>query len=127
MKKSFVLYIDNYEPIRTFTLEQKGMMLDAIFKFHTGEKIGFTDNEVERCFLWFKQSFLRDHEKYLKICERNKRNGKKGGRPKEPKKPSGYSGNPKNHDNDNGSVNENVNENKQDLKKVVSLTTKSFN
>ena len=101
MKKSFVLYTDNYEPIKGLTQEQKGDLLDAIFKYNIDGTEDIDDNFVATVFGFFKIHFKRDKEKWEAIAERNKKNGKLGGRPKkkypnpeEPKKPSGLSGNP---------------------------------
>ena len=101
MKKSFVLYTDNYEPIKGLTQEQKGDLLDAIFKYNIDGTEDIDDNFVATVFGFFKIHFKRDKEKWDSIAERNKKNGKLGGRPKkteqnpeEPKKPSGLSGNP---------------------------------
>jgi hypothetical protein len=101
MKKSFVLYTDNYEPIKGLTQEQKGDLLDAIFKYNIDGTEDIDDNFVATVFKFFKIHFKRDKEKWDSIAERNKKNGKLGGRPKkteqnpeEPKKPSGLFGNP---------------------------------
>jgi hypothetical protein len=108
MKKSFVRYHDQYDPIKTLSLEDKGKLLDAIFEYNlTGEEIEL-EGMVKMAFMFFKGSFDRNNEEWKKRADRNKENGKKGGRPKknknydlgenpeEPKKPSGFIGTPKN-------------------------------
>lgn len=80
MKKSFVLYLDQYEPIRGLTVEQKGHLLDAMFAYHNGtyeeEVCANNDPLVKLAFSFFKQTFERDNAKYLKMCEKNKENAR---------------------------------------------------
>lgn len=106
MKKSFVLYLDQYAPIKNLSLAQKGCLLDSIFKYQTGEEVECIDEVVEMAFNFLKQTFERDKEKWEGKAKANRENGKKGGRPKKndnndlpenpdkPKKPTGLNGNP---------------------------------
>lgn len=127
MKESFLLYKSFYEPIKEISLEQKGMLLEAIFEYQINGKEPPKNSPISIAFQFIKNQFRLDHEKYLKIVERNRLNGQKGGRPKnpdiqeekenpkKPKKPSGLSGNPKkpkkaDNDNDNDNVNGKVKE-----------------
>ena len=108
MKKSFVLYTDNYGPSKDLSDEQKARLYDAIFLYNMGETFDISDPVVKAIFSFFEISFLRDHEKWKAVAERNKNNGAKGGRPKtnnsnelcnnpeEPKEPSGLINNPEN-------------------------------
>lgn len=77
MKKSFVLYQDQYEPIKGLTQEQKGCLLDAMFLYQIGEPIPEGDPVVMMAFSFFKQTFERDNDKYLKRCEKNRENVRK--------------------------------------------------
>lgn len=84
MKKGFILYKDNYEPIKSLTLEEKGELLEAIFRYNiSGEIIGLSP-VAKMAFQFLKPTFDRDIEKYTHVCERNHENGLKGGRPKKP-------------------------------------------
>ncbi|MCP4585371.1 conserved phage C-terminal domain-containing protein [Pseudoalteromonas sp.] len=76
MKKSFILYCDQYEPVRNLTEAQKSSLFDAIFKFHCGEDVTFKDKIAEMAFRFFLQTFQRDNDKYLKKCERLRNNAK---------------------------------------------------
>jgi hypothetical protein len=82
IKKSFLLYTDQYSPISHLTNEQKGELLDAFFKHHLKESFKITDPMVKMAFSFFKQTFIRDDEKYKEKVKKNRENGLKGGRPK---------------------------------------------
>jgi hypothetical protein len=85
MKKGFILYTDNYEPIKNLTLTEKGELLDAIFSYNLSGEIIDLSPVPKMAFQFLKPTFDRDIEKYNNICERNHENGLKGGRPKKPK------------------------------------------
>jgi len=80
MKKSFMLYCDQYEPIKDLTDTQKAQLLDAIFCYNCCEDVNTNDPMVKAVFGFFKATFDRDKEKYLKRCEINKKNGSTGGK-----------------------------------------------
>lgn len=100
MKESFILYKSFYEPIKEFSDEEKGQLLDAIFQYNSGENLRKLSPVCQVAFNFMKSQFDRDNSKYKAIIERNKNNGKKGGRPpkeqnpEESKKPSGLIGMP---------------------------------
>lgn len=77
MKKSFVLYLDQYEPIKDLSDAQKGQLLDAMFKYHNGLNFELSDPFVKMAFSFFKETFKRDSDKYLKRCEKNRENVRK--------------------------------------------------
>ena len=62
MKDSFILHLDQYAPIQGLSLEQKGMLLDALFRFNIGEAVSFDDPVVGMAFAFFKVSFERNKE-----------------------------------------------------------------
>ncbi len=72
MKKSFVLYIDQYEPIKDLTLEQKGILLEYIFHYQSKIEYQIKDPVVEIVSGFFKQTFDRDFEAYKIKCEKNR-------------------------------------------------------
>ena len=115
MKESFVLYKSFYEPIKGLSSEDKGNLLDAIFQYQIDGIEPLNTSSIYMAFLFFKNQFRLDNEKYLSVIERNKTNGIKGGRPakvetqinpnnpvgfQEPKKPD----KDKDKDNDNDKV-----------------------
>lgn len=68
----FFLYLDQHAPIADLTLEQKGMLLDAMFAFNAGEPFVLTDPVARVAFGFFKASFQREQQKYAEICRRRK-------------------------------------------------------
>lgn len=132
MKESFVLYKSFYEPIKGLSSEDKGNLLDAIFQYQIEGFEPPNTSPIYMAFLFFKNQFRLDNEKYLSVVERNKSNGIKGGRPPKqetqtnPNNPVGFS-EPKKADNDNDNVNDISNIHpiqkyiKEDLKNVSKL------
>lgn len=106
MKESFILYKSFYEPIKGLSSEDKGNLLDAIFQYQIEGFEPPNTSQIYMAFLFFKNQFRLDNEKYLSVVERNKSNGIKGGRPPKqetqtnPNNPVGFS-EPKKADNDN--------------------------
>jgi len=136
MKESFLLYKSFYDPIKELSVEDKGLLFDAIFMYQIEGIEPTNTSRIYMPFMFFKNQFRLDNVKYEKIVERNKLNGAKGGRPKNPdetKKPTGLSGNPKNpskpkkadNDNDNDNVKDNEKE-KEDNKNIVFNFRKEF-
>jgi hypothetical protein len=83
MKKSFILHIDSLAILEEMTLEQKGILFDAIYNFQKGNEVTL-DFAMKMAFAPFKNQFIRDDEKYNEFKDKQAENGKKGGRP--PKK-----------------------------------------
>lgn len=46
----FMLYADQYEPIAGMTLEQKGILLEAMFAYHSGQPYEISDPVVKMAF-----------------------------------------------------------------------------
>lgn len=70
-KTSLVLHLDALAVIEELNLEQRGLLLTAIYNYHTGEKTDL-DQLLKIVFLPFKNQFDRDREKYKKTCETNR-------------------------------------------------------
>lgn len=68
----FILYLDQYEPISGLSLEQKGMLLEAMFAFHAGKPYKVADPVVNMAFGFFKAGFEREKRKHTAICNRRK-------------------------------------------------------
>ena len=111
------MYMSYRESIAELSTEEKGILLDAIFDYHSTGNIPDMPKMVRIVFSIMKHQFDRDCSKYQEIVERNRMNGMKGGRPqktqKNPKNPDGYfgnpvknSGNPNDDDNDDGNGND---------------------
>ena len=93
-KAGFILYMDQYPPIAALSLEQKGRLLDAFFRFNAGEEPAFDDPLLGMAFAFFRQTFTRDSAKYEQKCLKNRENALKrleaadGGDRKQPPAPA---------------------------------------
>lgn len=121
-KKSFILHLDSLCILDDMTLEQKGILFDAIYKYQLGIEVDL-DFGMKMAFSHFKNQFIRDNDKYIQFSKKQSENGKKGGRPKKeieqeenPKNPSLFE-KPKKAYNDSVSDNVNVNDNESDNEK----------
>lgn len=121
-RESFVLYTRLYEQVRELTLEQKGILFDAIHLFVNGEEYNITDPLVRLAFNFYRNQLQMDMEKWEDIRQKRIDAGKQGGRPKKQtkaKKANGFSekqtkaneSKQKHNVNVNENVNVNVNEN----------------
>ena len=72
MKKSFQLYIDSLCVLDDLTIEQKGQLFDAIYKYQLGQDSNLS-GIVKVAFSPMRAQFERDNEKYSKVCERNQK------------------------------------------------------
>jgi hypothetical protein len=92
-REGFIIYKSFYAPIENLSDEDKGKLFDALFKFQLFGQEPEKTNSIIPYFLFFKNQFRLDDEKYQKTIERNRGNGSKGGRPKtqvNPENPVGY-------------------------------------
>jgi len=121
-KNSFVLYCDLLQKLERLTVEQKGLVFQAILEFQNGIVPQIDDPLAQLSFDFIKPDLIKNNEKYQETVERNRENGKKGGRPRKenPENPVGFnetqpvnikpkplSDNPENPDNENENDNEN--------------------
>ncbi len=80
-KNSFILYKSFYPPVSFLTLEQKGRLFDAIFRYQI-DGIEEIDDDIKTPFLFFLNQFKVDEAKYSSMCEKRREAGRKGGAPK---------------------------------------------
>ncbi len=101
-KDSFVLYTEYLQHIRLLSLEEKGMLFEAIFLYAEGEEIPSLPPAAEMAFSFIKLRMDADADRYEKTCQARKEAGRLGGRPKanglsekqnKPKKANGFSDN----------------------------------
>ena len=117
-KNSFILYKSFYPPISFLTLEQKGKLFDAIFRYQI-EGSTDVDDDIKMPFLFFVNQFKVDEEKYNEICLKRSESGKKANASKckqmqanansskqTKQKPANASLNDNDNDNDNDNVND---------------------
>lgn len=133
-KESFIIYKEFYPAIEHLSDAQLGRLFRSIFEYHRNGS-DCEDSEIKMAFMFFKNQFRLDEEKYQKVIDRNRKNGLSGGRPKDneetqtnPNNPVGFQ-EPKKpyNDNDKDNVKENDNENEKELKRsLFSLESKKF-
>ena len=94
-RKSFVLYISQYQSISQLTMEERGCLLTAMFEYQINGIVSVPLSAVcSMAFSFIKSQFEMDKNKYLNIVERNRANGEKGGRPKKQEKAQKITENP---------------------------------
>lgn len=77
-KDTFVLYTEFYGPLRTLSLEQKGKLFDAMFKFHLEDGNVSVDEDIQVAFGFLENQFRRDWEKWEAVCKARGEAGRKG-------------------------------------------------
>lgn len=81
-RNSFVLYTSYLKHIELLTIEQRGMLLTAIFKYASGAEPNGMDDMTRMAFSFIKSDMDENAEKYQKTVNARRESGKKGGRPK---------------------------------------------
>jgi len=91
---SLILYYDWYKLLLNFTPEEKGILLDLIFKHSIGESIDFDiPISVQVVFDYIKIYLDRDKDKYIEKCKKNEENARKRYEKRiEKKKNDGFAG-----------------------------------
>lgn len=85
-KNSFVLYKDWGEDLNDLTMEERGMLITAVFEFQaTGEVIEFEDRLLNNILRRYISAFRKDGAKWEQTRESRSVAGAKGGRPKKEK------------------------------------------
>lgn len=77
-RDSFILYTEIREVIETLTLEQKGILFQAILDYASGIPINITDPIVNIAFIPIKQNLDRNNEKWEQKKIARSEAGKKG-------------------------------------------------
>ena len=78
-KKSFVLYTDYAEQIKTLPMEEIGRLFCAILDYADGVKDVELSPAASMAFAFIRQQMDRDRVKYEEEIERRKASGQKGG------------------------------------------------
>ena len=79
MRDSFVLYTAYAEHVNRLTIEQRGVLLTAIFNYENELDLPSMDGVTEMAFSFIKAQLDRDYEKYLQKIEGRKNAGKASG------------------------------------------------
>ena len=98
-RKTFLFYFDWDKYVQKMDDAQAGRLLKAILALAMREEhIDLSDDlALEISFIGIGDTIVRDTEKYVDKCRKNRENGANGGRPKKeptdnPQKPNGYFG-----------------------------------
>lgn len=83
MKKSFVLYTDNWVTLKHLSNEQLGELMRMLFEYQIEGNTPEPTNPLFIAFGFIRSAMDRDLEKWNERAERARVNGSKGGRPKE--------------------------------------------
>ena len=71
--KSFILYVEQKKCVDLLTIEQKGLLLDALYRTVAGEDSADIENElpmeVKITYAFINSQVERDQAKYQKTCE----------------------------------------------------------
>lgn len=81
-KNGFLLYKQQYEPIKKLSDADLGKLMRAVFEYQIEGVEPTLTGEVSMAFEFLRSQFGLDEAKYQRIIERNRENGKLGGRPK---------------------------------------------
>ena len=81
--KSFILYCNFENQFKLLSLEERGILISAIFEYARERKFECElPPLVNMAFSLIKDTMDRDYEEYMERCEINAINGRKGGRPR---------------------------------------------
>lgn len=78
MNKTIVLYANNFDPLKSLTLEQKGRLFDALFLYSLEEPLPDMDPLTEMAWSFLKINIDHAREAYEEMRQRRSNAGKKG-------------------------------------------------
>ena len=81
-KNSILLYLSDYEPVKDFSLEEKGMLFDAIFEYASTGNTNDLPPVVLLAFKFFRMHIDENNKKWNEIKAKRKEAGSKGGEAK---------------------------------------------
>jgi len=84
-KQSFLIYKSFYEPVKHLSDDELGKLFRAIFQYQITGQIPELESSINMAFMFYKNQFDLDNDKYEKRVETLRANGSKGGRPKKTK------------------------------------------
>lgn len=82
MKESFILYTSYMKHIELLDMEQRGILLTAIFAYQSNAELPDMDGMIKMAFSFIQSDMDKNEEKYQQVIEARREAGKKGGRPK---------------------------------------------
>lgn len=81
MKDSFIIYTESWELVKMLSDEQKGQLLDALFRYTMDDDASCEDPMVQLVFISFRQKIDYANAKYEEMRAKRIEAGKLGGRP----------------------------------------------
>ena len=82
-RTSFIMYHSFNSPFELLDMEQRGILITAIFEYQMYGEVRITLTPlVNMAFVCIKDTLDRDAREYAETCKRNSENGKRGGRPR---------------------------------------------
>lgn len=78
MKDGFLLHTDNIEDWQALTLEQRGVLITAVFAHQTGEEIPEMDRETLAVFRPIRRRLEKEAEAYEEVCRKRSEAGRRG-------------------------------------------------
>jgi len=120
-RKSFIIHIDSLNILDDLTDDQAGILFKAIRAYQLGEELEL-DALTKIAFSPFKNQFVRDEEKYKKLCEKNRKIAENRYKKKDTKSTTGKNGDQpkpddtKSTDNDSDSKSDSKNKSDSDSK-----------
>lgn len=143
-KKSFVLYTDWTPYFRDLSVEESGILIQAIFAWANDEEYEIKTPILKTIFDTIKMRLEEDNKNYQDMCKKRKEYGSKGGRPKKEKdeenlkkhkvskktkrlseKPKAFFEKHNDNDNDNDNDNECSNEHISSSKAALSVRARA--
>lgn len=81
-KNSILLYLSDYEPVKDLSLEEKGMLFDAIFEYASTGNTNVLPPVVLLAFKFFRMHIDENNKKWNEIKTKRIEAGSKGGKQK---------------------------------------------
>ena len=78
-KEAFIIHTDTWPAIKTLSIEQKGILFEALICHQLGEPEPKMDVQTQMAFMFMTAQMDRDNKKYQEICERRAEYGRRGG------------------------------------------------
>ena len=82
MRDSFILYTEYAKHIELLSMEQRGVLITAIFAYQTGADLPKMDAVTGMAFAFISSQLERDNTRYDETCKKRSDAGKQGGRPR---------------------------------------------
>lgn len=81
-KMGLILFPDMYEMVSVLDMEERGLLLTAIFCYGLGAEPPRMNKHTAITFGFIRKTMERHRANYRAVCEQNRINGSKGGRPR---------------------------------------------